>query len=45
MHKTCSLETILRVLQSEKEKGDKEQEDHKFPRRTEKSSGMEKEFI
>ena len=37
-----SLETILRVLQSEKEREIKNKKYHKVPRRTEKSSGMEK---
>ena len=37
-----SLETILRVLQSEKEREINEKKYHKVPRCTEKSSGMEK---
>ena len=37
-----SLETILRVLQSEKEREIKNKKYHKVPRLTEKSSGMEK---
>jgi hypothetical protein len=37
-----SLETILRVLQSEKEREIKNKKYHKAPRHTDKSSGMEK---
>lgn len=37
-----SLETLLRVLQNEKESEIKKKKYHKAPRHTDKSSGMEK---